>query len=46
MLFRSMPVRFVIYDAEGEERYRMDYSDFEFNPVFEEGLFAIEENES
>ena len=41
-----LPVRFVIYDAEGEERYRMDYSDFEFNPVFEEGLFAIEENES
>lgn len=38
-----LPVRFVIYDAEGEERYRMDYSDFVFNPVFEEGLFTIGE---
>ena len=29
--------------TEGEERYRMDYSSFEFNPQFEESLFTIEE---
>lgn len=38
-----LPVRFVIYDADGEERYRMDYEEFVFNPTFEEGLFAIQE---
>lgn len=38
-----LPVRFVIYDAQGQERYRMDYSDFVFNPTFEEGLFQIDE---
>ena len=38
-----LPVCFVIYNAEGEERYRMDYSSFEFNPQFEESLFTIEE---
>lgn len=38
-----LPVRFVIYDAKGEERYRMDYSEFVFNPEFEEGLFDIQE---
>lgn len=38
-----LPVRFVIYDAEGKERYRMDYSAFEFNPQFDDALFTIEE---
>lgn len=38
-----LPVRFAIYDAEGQERYRMDYGEFEFNPKFEEGLFVIPE---
>lgn len=38
-----LPVRFVIYDADGEERYRLDYEEFVFNPAFEEGLFAIQE---
>ena len=38
-----LPVRFVIYDAEGEERYSMDYSSFEFDPQFDDTLFTIEE---
>ena len=38
-----LPVRFVIYDTEGEERYCMDYSSFEFNPQFDESLFSITE---
>ena len=38
-----LPVRFVIYDAEGEERYSMDYSSFEFDPQFDDPLFTIEE---
>lgn len=38
-----LPVRFVIYDADGGERYRMDYSEFVFNPTFEEGIFTITE---
>lgn len=38
-----LPVRFVIYDANEKERYRMDYSSFEFNPHFDDTLFSIEE---
>lgn len=38
-----LPARFVIYDADGQERYRMDYTEFTFNPDFEEGLFHIQE---
>ena len=38
-----LPVRFVIYDAEGEERYSMDYSSFEFDPQFDDALSTIEE---
>ena len=38
-----LPVRFIIYDADGKERYKMDYSAFEFNPPFDETLFTIEE---
>lgn len=38
-----LPVRFVIYDAEGEERYSMGYSSFEFDPQFDDALFTIEE---
>ncbi|MBP3629206.1 MAG: outer membrane lipoprotein carrier protein LolA [Anaerotignum sp.] len=38
-----LPVRFAIYDAEGEERYSMDYSSFEFDPQFDDTLFTIEE---
>lgn len=38
-----LPVRFVIYDAEGEERYSTDYSSFEFDPQFDDALFTIEE---
>ena len=38
-----LPVRFVIYDTDGEERYKTDYTSFEFNPQFDESLFAIEE---
>lgn len=38
-----LPVRFVIYDAGGQERYRMDYASFTFNPQFDDALFTIEE---
>lgn len=38
-----LPVRFVIYDADNEESYRMDYTSFAFNPQFDETLFTIEE---
>ena len=38
-----LPVRFVLYDAKGEERYKMDYSSFAFNPQFDDALFSIEE---
>jgi len=38
-----LPVRFIIYDADKKERYCMDYSSFEFNPQFDDALFAIEE---
>ena len=38
-----LPVRFVIYNADGEERYRMDYTSFEFDPQFDDTLFSISE---
>lgn len=38
-----LPVRFVLYDADGKERYKMDYSSFTFNPAFDDALFTIEE---
>ena len=39
----QLPVRFVIYDTNGKERYQMDYHEFEFNPQFDASLFTIEE---
>ena len=38
-----LPVRFVIYDADGKERYKTDYTSFEFDPQFDASLFTIEE---
>ncbi len=38
-----LPVRFIIYDASGKERYQMDYHEFTFNPQFDASLFTIEE---
>lgn len=38
-----LPVRFIIYDTHGTERYRMDYTSFQFDPQFDEALFAIPE---
>lgn len=38
-----LPVRFVIYDTAEKERYRMDFSSFEYNPRFDDALFTIEE---
>ena len=38
-----LPVRFVIYNADGKERYRMDYTSFAFDPQFDESLFTIQE---
>lgn len=38
-----LPVRFVLYDAEGKERYILEYSEFTFNPPFDAALFTIPE---
>lgn len=38
-----LPRRLVLYDANGAERYRMDYEEFVFNPDLPQELFAIEE---
>ncbi len=38
-----LPVRFVIYNANGEERYRTEYHTFTFNPTFDADIFQIEE---
>lgn len=37
-----LPLRFALYDAEGVERYRMEYTAFTFDPQFDDALFAIE----
>ena len=34
-------VRFVIYDADDKERYRMDYHEFTFHPQFDADTFRI-----
>ena len=39
----QLPVRFMIYDTEGKERYRTEYTSFAYNPQFDESLFTIEE---
>ena len=38
-----LPVRFIIYNTEGKERYHMDYTSFTFDPQFDDSLFRIEE---
>ena len=38
-----LPVRFVIYDADDKERYRMDYHEFTFHPQFDADTFRITE---
>lgn len=38
-----LPVRFIIYDTEGNTRYQMDYTAFTFNPQFDDTLFTIPE---
>lgn len=37
------PVQFIIYNADGKERYVLQYTDFEYDPIFDEKLFQIEE---
>ncbi|MBR1442844.1 MAG: outer membrane lipoprotein carrier protein LolA [Firmicutes bacterium] len=39
------PVKLIIYDDEGKERIREEFSEFEFEPVFEEGYFLPENKE-
>ena len=39
----QLPVRFMIYDTEGKERYRTEYTSFAYDPQFDESLFTIEE---
>lgn len=36
-----LPVRLVIYDVDGAERWRLDYTSFTYNPHFDESLFQI-----
>nr|WP_294680965.1 hypothetical protein [uncultured Anaerotignum sp.] len=38
-----LPVRFVIYNTDGEARYQMEYHDFTFHPHLEAALFQIQE---
>lgn len=38
-----LPIRFIIYNTEGKERYHMDYTSFTFDPQFDDSLFRIEE---
>ena len=38
------PIKFVIYDTEGKERYIIDYKDFEYNTDIDNTLFEIPKN--
>ena len=38
-----LPVRFLLYDTNGKERYKIEYTTFTFNPQFDETLFTITE---
>ncbi len=38
-----LPVRLILYDKDGIERYRLDYSEFTYNPDFPENLFTLPE---
>ena len=38
-----LPVELVIYDEEGNERYILKFTNFEFNPQFPENLFKLPE---
>lgn len=38
-----LPLRLVLYDTDGKERYRLDYKEFTYNPKFDETLFTIPE---
>lgn len=36
------PVQFIIYDQNEKERYILNYTDFEYNPEFDQTLFQID----
>lgn len=38
-----LPIRLSIYDKEDNERYRLEYDNFEYNPEFPENIFYIVE---
>lgn len=38
-----LPLRFIIYNADGEKRYQLDYSSFTYDPQFDASLFTIKE---
>lgn len=38
-----LPVRLILYDKDGIERYRLDYNEFTYNPTFAENLFTLPE---
>ena len=35
------PVKLVIYDADGKEKYIIEYNEFQFDPEFEENIFSV-----
>jgi len=35
------PLCFTIYDKDGKERYIIEYTDFTYNPKFDDNLFTI-----
>ena len=35
------PIKFVIYDKDGKERYILTYTDFEYNADIDDSLFSI-----
>lgn len=37
------PVQFVLYDKNGEERYVIEYHDFQYDPALDDKLFVIPE---
>lgn len=38
-----LPVQFVLYDQDGNERYVIEYKDFQYNPQLDHSLFVIKE---
>lgn len=35
------PVKLVIYDSNGGEKYVIEYNDFQYDPQFEDPIFSV-----